>query len=521
MATIGNLVVNLGLNTAPFQKGAAVARGMAGKLGSGLMAVSKGAAIAGASLAAAGAAAGAATLTAMNSFRESAAMLGKLSRQTGASVTNLSELQHVANRTGVDFDDVAGSIEELNIRLGETIREGSGPAGAALQALGLDANKLANIPVDDRLRTIGEALNGVQNQAERGFLADEIFGGDAFKILPILRMSREEFAAMQDEAHALGVAITDGDVAAAKTFNSALQQVQTVFTALGKNAVVAFAPFISQVMPTVVAGMKTFLSVTKTVFSGVVDGVLLAQFAFQNWQQVGALAVTAVNLAVVQMAGTITHFFTGTLPALFSWFTSNWKNIFFTAFDIATTVFINLGKSIRQLFANLMDILSGELSFSDLFKGVETNITKGFANSISKLPDIPPRVVGELEQRLSSDFSSLQQQVAGDAQKFINDKRESLFGGAAGSMPDFSGADTPGGSNGGKGDLSGAGAISRGTADAFSAIQKAVRGGRDAEQKKIAQSTKMTAQASREAADSLKVVADNTAGLSGLATEGF
>ena len=327
---------------------------------------------------------------------------------------------------------------------------------------------------------------------------------------------------MQDEAHALGVAITDGDVAAAGKFNSALRQLQTVFSALGKNAVVAFAPFVDRVMPTVVSGMKMFMAITKTVFSGIVDGVLLAQFAFENWQQVGQLAVTAVDLGFVQLTGTITHFFTGVLPALFSWFTSNWREIFFTAFDVATTVLINLGKSIRSIFSNLMAAIRGEMSFSDIFKGVETDLTKGFASSISKLPEIPPRVAGELEQKLAGDFAAMSARVGGDAQAFLAEQRGQLFDGAGGpAMAGAGGPNVGGGSSGGLKPAPGAGAIQRGTAEAFSAIQQAVRGGRNSEQAKIATATQATAQASREAAESLRQVADNTAGLADVSTEGF
>jgi hypothetical protein len=374
---------------------------------------------------------------------------------------------------------------------------------------------------DEQFRKIAGAMQGVAGAGDKARLAYDIFGRSGVSLVNTLALGEDGLKGVTEEAKALGIAVSRPEAAKIEQLNDSIYRIKSAFTGLGHQAAIAFAPLIQQSMPAIISGMKTFLAVTKTVFSGVVDGILLAQFAFENWQQVGQLAVTAVDLAFVQMAGTITHFFTGTLPALFSWFTSNWQNIFFTAFDVATTVFINIGKNLRQLFSNLMGILSGELSFSDLFKGVEKDLTKGFVNSISKLPDIPPRAVGELEQRLASDFSSLQQQVAGDAQKFMADKRESLFGGAAGSMPDFGGADSEGGSAGSKGELSGAGAISRGTVDAFSAIQKAVRGGRDSEQKKIVQQTKMTAQASREAADSLKLVADNTAGLTGLATEGF
>ena len=166
----------------------------------------------GAGISAALAGAGAASVA---SFARAGTELHKLSTQTGATVEELSRLQFAAKKLQIDPDDLTGAIEELNIRIGETVRDGIGPAAEAFQQLGLDANELARLPVAERLKAISAALAGIGNNTKRGFLADEIFGGDAFKILPLIRQGAEGIGALADEADRLGATVTTSQAASA------------------------------------------------------------------------------------------------------------------------------------------------------------------------------------------------------------------------------------------------------------------------------------------------------------------
>ena len=87
---------------------------------------------------------------AVGSFGHAGAAMSKLSSQTGATVKDLGRMKYMADSMGVDFDDLVGSIEELNIRLGETVRDGVGPAAEAFKQLGLDAGKLNRMGIEDR-----------------------------------------------------------------------------------------------------------------------------------------------------------------------------------------------------------------------------------------------------------------------------------------------------------------------------------------------------------------------------------
>jgi len=243
--TIANLNIKLSAHTASLQRDFDGAVGHVRKFGVRVKAVAIG--VAKAFAAVAGVAAGlAVSLAAATKPQwDAIAALGKLSVQTGAAVDELSRMQYAADKLNIDRDDLTGAIEELNIRLGETIRDGIGPAAEALRQLNLDGRKLADMPLTERLATIGEALAGIKNQATRGFLADEIFGGDAFKILPLLRQGADGIRSLANESDQLGNTVSQIDVDKVLQANAAIRQTRTLLNGLLRRVAVAAAPIVT------------------------------------------------------------------------------------------------------------------------------------------------------------------------------------------------------------------------------------------------------------------------------------
>lgn len=135
----------------------------------------------------------------------------------------------------------------------------------------------------------------------------------------------------------------------------------------------------------------------------------VATFVFKEWPSIAELAFKQMQLFAVAGFGTVTHFFTGVLPALFVWFSSNWKSVFFTAFDLVSTVFINIGKNVRSIMSSVWEFIKsgGTKSLSLAW----TPLLDGFKNTISQLPDIPKRAIGSLEKQLQQDVNGLGKRI--------------------------------------------------------------------------------------------------------------
>lgn len=181
-------------------------------------------------------------VTSIKTFADSGDKLDKMSTRLGESVENLSALKFAAGQSGVEFDDLIGSLEELNIRLGETIRDGTGPASEAFKNLGLDAQKLAQMSPAERFKRIAQALSQIQSESRRGFLADEIFGGDAFKILPLLQQGQVGIEKLMRRAEELGIVLSEDDAKAAAEMTDALDELWQSIKAIGVTIAKALLP---------------------------------------------------------------------------------------------------------------------------------------------------------------------------------------------------------------------------------------------------------------------------------------
>lgn len=173
---------------------------------------------------------------------------------------------------------------------------------------------------------------------------------------------------------------------------------------MGTAAARAFLDFVGPTVQRVFGFIKDTL----------LETLMFAEFAFNNVGMVAGLAFTNAELAAVRFGAQVKYFFAEVLPTLFNWFLDNWKDIFYTAFDFATTVFINLGTNIRNIFSNITDIISGSVSISDLW----TPLTEGFVSTIKELPDIAEREIGPLEAQLAKDSAALTEAVASEYGKF-------------------------------------------------------------------------------------------------------
>lgn len=221
---------------------------------------------------------GAATMTPLvamaNSFANGAAEMKKLSTQTRISVEELSKLKYASSQVGVDFEDAAGALEEFNIRMGETLQDSMGAAHDAFKQLGIDAKSLSMLPISEQIGLIGEALNKLP-RSQRQFLADEIFGGDAFKILPLLERGADGIRDLGKEAEEFGAVMSSEAAEGAAEYVAALAKLNTVVKSM-KNAIgSALIPYMTQLsdlMTTTLNPIREMVAENKKLFVMIAAG---------------------------------------------------------------------------------------------------------------------------------------------------------------------------------------------------------------------------------------------------------
>ena len=538
--SIGKFAVNIGANTRGFSKGlgrASMASRSFGKSISGLAV--KMAGIAGAFLAARSA------VRAVGTQFDEVDKIAKFAKQTGLATESIAAFGHAGALAGVGTEQVNKGVQRMSRQIGEA-NMGIKTAARGFEMLGLDTQALANMSPEQQFGMIADKIKAIKDPAERAAAAYAIFGRSGQDMIPMLMGGSAAMNEARKEAEALGMTFSAVDAAKVEQSNDAWHRVKTAVSGVVRMFTVHLAPVLTnistkfvEVAKVVVGKIKEwapailqYVNVSMALFSllwesvssvfssisgvisgnmgsaldFVVDSLISLEFNIRNFESIATAAFLNVAASAVGFGAEIQHFFTGVLPALLGWFTKNWTGIWHTALDFVLTGFINLGQNIRNLFSAIWQFMKTgewEVAFVPL--------TEGFRNMIQELPKIPKREIGPLEAGLRDEAAQIQAKLDTDFAVFRDKRREELMGGDKVEIkkPEFSlptGIDSK--DSGGSADKAAAGgiaALERGSAGAFSAIAKQIRGASaERREQENAEANKKTAEATEAIAEHLK-----------------
>ena len=538
--SIGKFAVNIGANTRGFSKGlgrASMASRSFGKSISGLAV--KMAGIAGAFLAARSA------VRAVGTQFDEVDKIAKFAKQTGLATESIAAFGHAGALAGVGTEQVNKGVQRMSRQIGEA-NMGIKTAARGFEMLGLDTQALANMSPEQQFGMIADKIKAIKDPAERAAAAYAIFGRSGQDMIPMLMGGSAAMNEARKEAEALGMTFSAVDAAKVEESNDAWHRVKTAVSGVVRMFTVHLAPVLTnistkfvEVAKVVVGKIKEwapailqYVNVSMALFSllwesvssvfssisgvisgnmgsaldFVVDSLISLEFNIRNFESIATAAFLNVAASAVGFGAEIQHFFTGVLPALLGWFTKNWTGIWHTALDFVLTGFINLGQNIRNLFSAIWAFMKTgewEVAFVPL--------TEGFRNMIQELPKIPKREIGPLEAGLRDEAAQIQAKLDTDFAVFRDKRREELMGGDKVEIkkPEFSlptGIDSK--DSGGSADKAAAGgiaALERGSAGAFSAIAKQIRGASaERREQENAEANKKTAEATEAIAEHLK-----------------
>lgn len=224
---IGNLRVNMGLDSAQFQAGVA-------KVGKSMDDVAKKAAVFGAAIGAAMAGAAAVMSAAIKRTIDDADSMAKSAQKFGVGVEELSRLKHAADLSGVSLDTLGTSLRKLSQNMQETANGAKNTASQAFAALGVAVKN-----ADGSLRSSTEVMGDVAERfarmddgAQKTALAMAIFGRSGSELIPMLNAGRDGLHEMMQEADRLGIVLDTNTAKAAENFNDNMSRLGKVWDGL-------------------------------------------------------------------------------------------------------------------------------------------------------------------------------------------------------------------------------------------------------------------------------------------------
>ncbi|MCA9052980.1 MAG: hypothetical protein KDA75_04040 [Planctomycetaceae bacterium] len=294
MATFGDLVVNLGLNSNPFTKGIGKARSTLGSFSSGLgTAAGKVLSFAGAITGVAGTA-GVALLT--KNAMSNIDAVAKMSDTLGIATEQLTGLHHAASLGGASADEMNTAL----VMMSKSISGASQGFGAGVRAfddLGLSAENLVSMRPEEQMGVLADALMGVENQTDKVRIATELFGRSGAKLLPVLQNGSAGLKDMVADAAKLGITFNRVDAAKVEQANDAVERMKQAFGGLFNTLAINIAPTITAIANHI----SEF-------------GSLVGEVA-RNWESYWKMTANNASIFVIESLADIASAFSGVFAA--------------------------------------------------------------------------------------------------------------------------------------------------------------------------------------------------------------
>lgn len=168
------------------------------------------------------------------------AEVGDEAKRAGLSLKDFQELKYVAEQNRIGVDSLVDGIKELNLRADEFVVTGGGSAAEAFRRLGYNAETLEN-KLRDPSALFTEIIGklGHLDRAAQIRIADELFGGTGGeKFVQLIEQGADAIYATRQEAHDLGLIMSDELVAKADELDRRFNAVANTVGSALKQAIV-------------------------------------------------------------------------------------------------------------------------------------------------------------------------------------------------------------------------------------------------------------------------------------------
>lgn len=245
MAVIARLVTDVSARTKGFTTGMNRARRALRGFGRSVRRVSGMALRFGALLG--GAVAGGGLVALGVSAVRSADQLGKVSTKLGISAEALQKLQLAAELSGVSVQNFNLGLQRM-VRRAAEVSIGTGEAKAALDEMGLSAEKLSKMPLPERFRTLIGALEKVTNKADRLRLSFKLFDSEGAQIgTNLADLGVNGLGVVAKQAERLGL-VTSAQVLIFERLNDSISRIRFALRSMAATVIEKALPSVTKLL---------------------------------------------------------------------------------------------------------------------------------------------------------------------------------------------------------------------------------------------------------------------------------
>lgn len=352
------------------------AGGLAGKLKTGIATAAKW----GASITGAAVAGGAALFGMANKATDTLDRVDKLSQKIGMSRQGFQEWDYILSQSGTDVEKLQMGFKTLVTQIDQADK-GMGKGARNFEALGISVRKTnGELKTQEEVfNEVAVALQNMPNGAEKARIANELLGRSGSELMPLLQGEAGSIEELRENAHRLGIVLSDEAVDAGVLFQDTMDDLKRSFGAIATNVGAAVIPIFQQMAEWIIEHMPQIQKIFQTVFKvievlvvGFIDGIKLIirwvkQWVGDNEEQVSKIREGFVKF--FEAVKGLIEAFVGFAVAFWEKYGDSIISVAKFIWDIVTTVFSTAFNLITDLFNIFAALFRGD--WEGLWEGVK------------------------------------------------------------------------------------------------------------------------------------------------------
>lgn len=182
----------------------------------------------------------------VSSTTEAVSAQNDLASRLGLTYAELSGLTLAGSMVGVSMDQIGGAMTRAQVAFSNAAN-GSKPAIAAFERIGLSVAELNGLSAEEQFEAIAQAISELPTEAERAAAAVRIFGRAGAQLLPLFNEGAAGIQAARAEADRFGLSLTNAQAGNVDAMGDSFDRAKAAIQGVINQVVAYLAPAVTSV----------------------------------------------------------------------------------------------------------------------------------------------------------------------------------------------------------------------------------------------------------------------------------
>lgn len=211
-----------------------------------------------------------AAISAANNVASAGDQIDKESQKLNMSREAYQEWSYVLSQNGADIAQLGSGMESLVNKM-KAAGEGSAEVSGMFGELGISMDAVKTATPEEAFELVVQGLQGMTDETRKAQIAQELLGGAGAELMPLLNSTADATDKLKQEAHDLGLIMSDETVDAAVKYTDSIDKMKRVGTALFQNITSELLPGFTMITDGLVGLATGQEDATEKINAGVKD----------------------------------------------------------------------------------------------------------------------------------------------------------------------------------------------------------------------------------------------------------